>query len=440
MQPEMEMQVRALSELKPAEYNPREELTPDDKEFQDLCRSINELGYVEPILINSDGTIIAGHQRYNVLKYLGKTEAKVVVVDVDKNRERAINVALNKIDGKWDQLKLRDILESLKLTDLDFTVTGFTQDELDDLNISLNVEEANEDADFDLNETYGSVIEPVTKRGDIWILGRHRLMCGDSTSIEDMEMLMGAEDADLVITDPPYNVDYEGTAGKIQNDNMSDENFYSFLLQFQNATASVMRPGAAAYVFHSDTKGHLFRNAFIESGLKLAECLIWEKNALVLCRQDYHWRHEPILYGWKEGAGHYFIDDRTQDTVFLEDEIDFDAMKKSDLVAYIKQIRKDWADRSTVIYEHKPLKNDLHPTMKPVSLIGILMKNSSKPGWNVLDPFGGSGTTIIAAEQLNRRAFTMELDEKFCDVIVKRWESFTGQTAVLEKNVTEAFS
>ena len=440
MQPEMEMQVRALSELKPAEYNPREELTPDDKEFQDLCRSINELGYVEPILINSDGTIIAGHQRYNVLKYLGKTEAKVVVVDVDKNRERAINVALNKIDGKWDQLKLRDILESLKLTDLDFTVTGFTQDELDDLNISLNVEEANEDADFDLNETYGSVIEPVTKRGDIWILGRHRLMCGDSTSIEDMEMLMGAEDADLVITDPPYNVDYEGTAGKIQNDNMSDENFYSFLLQFQNATASVMRPGAAAYVFHSDTKGHLFRNAFIESGLKLAECLIWEKNALVLGRQDYHWRHEPILYGWKEGAGHYFIDDRTQDTVFLEDEIDFDAMKKSDLVAYIKQIRKDWADRSTVIYEHKPLKNDLHPTMKPVSLIGILMKNSSKPGWNVLDPFGGSGTTIIAAEQLNRRAFTMELDEKFCDVIVKRWESFTGQTAVLEKNVTEAFS
>lgn len=333
MQPEMEMQVRALSELTPAEYNPREELTPDDKEFQDLCRSINELGYVEPILINSDGTIIAGHQRYNVLKYLGKTEAKVVVVDVDKNRERAINVALNKIDGKWDQLKLRDILESLKLTDLDFTVTGFTQDELDDLNISLNVEEANEDADFDLNETYGSVIEPVTKRGDIWILGRHRLMCGDSTSIEDMEMLMGAEDADLVITDPPYNVDYEGTAGKIQNDNMSDENFYSFLLQFQNATASVMRPGAAAYVFHSDTKGHLFRNAFIESGLKLAECLIWEKNALVLCRQDYHWRHEPILYGWKEGAGHYFIDDRTQDTVFLEDEIDFDAMKKSDLVA-----------------------------------------------------------------------------------------------------------
>ena len=440
MQPEMEMQVRALSELKPAEYNPREELTPDDKEFQDLCRSINELGYVEPILINSDGTIIAGHQRYNVLKYLGKTEAKVVVVDVDKNRERAINVALNKIDGKWDQLKLRDILESLKLTDLDFTVTGFTQDELDDLNISLNVEEANEDADFDLNETYGSVIEPVTKRGDIWILGRHRLMCGDSTSIEDMEMLMGAEDADLVITDPPYNVDYEGTAGKIQNDNMSDENFYSFLLQFQNATASVMRPGAAAYVFRSDTKSHLFRNAFIESGLKLAECLIWEKNALVLCRQDYHWRHEPILYGWKEGAGHYFIDDRTQDTVFLEDEIDFDAMKKSDLVAYIKQIRKDWADRSTVIYEHKPLKNDLHPTMKPVSLIGILMKNSSKPGWNVLDPFGGSGTTIIAAEQLNRRAFTMELDEKFCDVIVKRWESFTGQTAVLEKNVTEAFS
>lgn len=404
MQSELRMERRRLSDLLPAEYNPRVTLEPDDKEFQDLVGSIRTLGYAEPILINEDGTIIGGHQRYNALLYLGWEEADVVVYPCSKVKEKALNVALNKIDGRWDAVKLVNILEQISLEGVDFTVTGFTQDELDDLKVDLQVETATEDEDFDIDNAYDSIEEPVTRRGDIWVLGRHRLMCGDSTRQEDIDKLMNGEQADLVITDPPYNVNYEGTAGKIQNDNMDDESFYDFLINFQKAMVSVMRMGAAVYIFHADSKGHLFRDSFIEAGLKLAECLIWEKNSLVLGRQDYHWRHEPILYGWKEGEAHYFVDDRTQDTILCED---------------------------------KPRESKLHPTMKPIPLVARLMKNSSKPGWNVLDPFGGSGTTIMAAEQLNRTAFSMELDEKFCDVIVRRWEEYTGQKAVLWENPLE---
>lgn len=407
MQSELRMERRRLSDLLPAEYNPRVTLGPEDKEFQDLVTSIRTLGYAEPILINEDGTIIGGHQRYNALLYLGWEEADVVVYPCSKVKEKALNVALNKIDGRWDAVKLVSILEEISLEGVDFTVTGFTQDELDDLKVDLQVETATEDEDFDIDSAYEEIAEPVTKRGDVWILGRHRLMCGDSTSQADIETLMGSEQADLVITDPPYNVNYEGTAGKIQNDNMDDESFYDFLLAFYKATVSVMRLGAAAYVFHADIKGHLFRDGFMEAGLKMAECLIWEKNSLVLGRQDYHWRHEPILYGWKEGEAHYFVDDRTQDTILCED---------------------------------KPRESKLHPTMKPIPLVARLMKNSSKPGWNVLDPFGGSGTTIMAAEQLNRTAFSMELDEKFCDVIVKRWEEYTGQKAHLWKDPLQEIS
>lgn len=404
MQSELRMERRKLSDLLPAEYNPRVTLGPEDKDFQDLVESIRTLGYAEPILINEDGTIIGGHQRYNALIYLGWDEADVVVYPCSKVKEKALNVALNKIDGRWDTIKLVNLLEQINLEGVDFTVTGFTQDELDDLKVDLQVETAIEDEDFDLDGAYDSIKVPVAKRGDIWILGKHRLMCGDSTRQKDIERLMCGEQADLVITDPPYNVNYEGTAGKIQNDNMDDESFYDFLLRFYKAAVSVMRMGAAAYIFHADSKGHLFRDGFIEAGLKLAECLIWEKNSLVLGRQDYHWRHEPILYGWKEGEAHYFVDDRTQDTILCED---------------------------------KPRESKLHPTMKPIPLVARLMKNSSKPGWNVLDPFGGSGTTIMAAEQLGRTAFSMELDEKFCDVIVRRWEQYTGEKAVLAEDHLE---
>ena len=216
---------------------------------------------------------------------------------------------------------------------------------------------------------------------------------------------------------------------------MDDDSFYKFIYEAYSRAYEVMRPGAAIYVFHAESSGLTFRQAFVDAGLRFSECLVWEKNSFVLGRSDYQWRHEPCLYGWKEGAGHYFINDRTQDTVLLEEERDLESMKKSDLITYIGQLEEFFRDKTTVLYENKPKRNDVHPTMKPVSLIGRLMKNSSKPQWNVLDLFGGSGSTLMAAEQLSRNAYLMELSEKFCDVIVKRWEDYTGQKAVKEADM-----
>ena len=445
MEQNLKTEKRKLTELRAAEYNPRKTLTPEDSEYQKIKRSIEEFGYVDPIIINEDGTIIGGHQRTTVLKDLGYEEVDVVVVDLDKQKEKALNIALNKITGEWDELKLKDLLLDLDLGDYDITFTGFEQKDLTELVDSLAVEPETVDDEFDEEEALEQISEPVTRLGDVWILGRHRLMCGDSTSQEDVAMLMNGEMADLIVTDPPYNVNYGDKAemldtylpGKghrntshIKNDNMYNTSFYQFMLQIYQSAYEFMRAGAAIYVFHAESTGHIFRQAFLDAGLKLAQCLIWEKNNFVLGRQDYQWRHEPCLYGWKEGAAHYFINDRTQDTVILEDEIDFEAMKKSELIAYLEELRRKYKDRTSVIYENKPTRNDIHPTMKPIALMGKFITNSSKSGWNVLDLFGGSGSTLMAAEQLGKNAYLMELDEKFCDVIVKRWEEYTGQSAV----------
>jgi DNA modification methylase len=445
MEQNLKTEKRKLTELRAAEYNPRKTLTPEDSEYQKIKRSIEEFGYVDPIIINEDGTIIGGHQRTTVLKDLGYEEVDVVVVDLDKQKEKALNIALNKITGEWDELKLKDLLLDLDLGDYDITFTGFEQKDLTELVDSLAVEPETVDDEFDEEEALEQISEPVTRLGDVWILGRHRLMCGDSTSQEDVAILMNGEMADLIVTDPPYNVNYGDKAemldtylpGKghrntshIKNDNMDNVSFYQFMLQIYQSAYEAMREGAAIYVFHAESTGHIFRQAFLDAGLKLAQCLIWEKNNFVLGRQDYQWRHEPCLYGWKEGAAHYFINDRTQDTVILEDDIDFEAMKKSELVAYLEELHRKYKDRTSVIYENKPTRNDIHPTMKPIALMGKFITNSSKSGWNVLDLFGGSGSTLMAAEQLGRNAYLMELDEKFCDVIVKRWEDYTGQSAV----------
>lgn len=445
MEQNLKTEKRKLTELRAAEYNPRKTLTPEDSEYQKIKRSIEEFGYVDPIIINEDGTIIGGHQRTTVLKDLGYEEVDVVVVDLDKQKEKALNIALNKITGEWDELKLKDLLLDLDLGDYDITFTGFEQKDLTELVDSLAVEPETVDDEFDEEEALEQISEPVTRLGDVWILGRHRLMCGDSTSQEDVAILMNGEMADLIVTDPPYNVNYGDKAemldtylpGKghrntshIKNDNMDNTSFYQFMLQIYQSAYEFMRAGAAIYVFHAESTGHIFRQAFLDAGLKLAQCLIWEKNNFVLGRQDYQWRHEPCLYGWKEGAAHYFINDRTQDTVILEDDIDFEAMKKSELIAYLEELRRKYKDRTSVIYENKPTRNDIHPTMKPIALMGKFITNSSKSGWNVLDLFGGSGSTLMAAEQLGRNAYLMELDEKFCDVIVKRWEDYTGQSAV----------
>ena len=402
MKTKLNMEERPLSDLHPAEYNPRVALAPEDEEYKRIKRSIETYGHVDPIIINSDGTIIGGHQRYNVLLDLGYDTAHVVIVDLDKNAEKALNVALNKISGEWDDEKLCDLLQDLDLSGYDFSLTGFTRSELDGLQLKLGVGEAVEDEDFDVDKAVEECEKPVTKRGDLWIMGGHRLLCGDARNVDDMARLMGGAKADLLLTDPPYNVDYVGKtkdALKIDHDRMSNADFRAFLLEAFTAARQSMKAGAAFYIWHADSNGYDFRGACMDAGWKVRQCLIWEKDILVLGRQDYQWQHEPCLYGWNEGAGHAWYSDRKQTTILRFD---------------------------------KPTRSKEHPTMKPVPLFGYLVQNSSKPGDIVLDPFSGSGTTVIAAEQLDRTAYVMELNERYCDVIVKRWEEQTGEKAVLD--------
>lgn len=440
---QMRWELWALDDMIPATYNPRKALKPDDPEYQEIMRSVETFDYSDPIVLNYDGTIIKGHQRRTVMIDMGFTHAWVTVLEIkDKQKEKALNIALNKITGKWDNEILKNLLLELDLNGYDFTVTGFHRDELEDLIQLTDIPQEATDDGFDPDEAAASIETPITNRGDVWQLGRHRLMCGDATDPSDVASLMGREKLDLVITDPPCNVDYgektdflrraghgKGRDG-IANDKMSTGGFYSFLLAaFQNM-GDAMRTGAAVYVFHAESTGLAFRQAYEEAGLKLSQCLVWEKNAFVMGRSDYQWRHEPILYGWKEGSAHYFVNDRTQDTVILEDMPEFKSMKRQELLAFIEKMFRDFKDQQTVLFENKPNRNPLHPTMKPVPLIGRLMNNSSRPGWNVGDFFGGSGSTLIAAEQLGRAAFLMEKDERNCDVIVQRWEAYTGKKAV----------
>nr|DAY80473.1 MAG TPA: adenine specific DNA methyltransferase [Caudoviricetes sp.] len=396
----MNIQIIDINKLIPATYNPRKDLKPDDAEYIKIKNSIVKFGFVSPLVINKDMTVIGGHQRLKVLKDLGITEVECIVVDLDKTNEKALNIALNKIQGDWDEDKLEALLQELKLEEFDMNLTGFDFDEVDEI---LNDINGTKEDNFDVDSAYEEIEEPITKPGDIWILGNHRLMCGDSTHKDDIMRLMNNQDADMLLTDPPYNVDYVGKTAealKIKNDNMDDNQFYEFLRKVFENMYIVTKEGASIYVFHADTEGINFRKAFKDAGFKLAECLIWKKDCFVMGRQDYQWQHEPVLYGWKEGKAHYFINDRTQSTI-----LEFD----------------------------RPKQSTLHPTMKPIDLIAKLIKNSSKENDIILDLFGGSGSTIIAAEQLNRCCYTMELDPKYCDVIVKRWETLTNKEAILNK-------
>lgn len=447
----MRAELLELTVLNPAEYNPRKDLTPDDAEYQDIAKSLEDNGYVDPIVVNYDYTIIKGHQRRKVMMDLGYTHAFCIILDIkDKLKEKEANIALNNIDGVWDKEKLYEILVELDLNNIDLTATGFNKSDIELLQAEiqeLNIAESAEDDDFNSDEEYENIETPVTKRGDIWICGNHRIMCGDSTDPLDIEKLMDGQKADLLITDPPYNVNYGDKAeyleeyiGKghrntssIKNDNMDSISFYHFLFDALYQGYTALREGAAIYVFHSENEGINFRKAFTDAGFKQAQCLIWEKNTFVLGRQDYQWRHEPILYGWKEGAAHYFIDDRCQDTVILDDDIEFDKMSKQELLAFIEEQKRKYKNTTSVIFENKPTRNDEHPTMKPVALVGKLIHNSSRYGWKVLDLFGGSGSTMIAAQQLERKAYIMELDEKFVDVEVKRYIRYMGEDTEVYK-------
>lgn len=377
-----------LKNIKQYEKNPRK----NDEAVGPVAESIKEFGFKCPIILDKDNVIVAGHTRYKAAKRLKLKEVPCIVADdLTEEQIRAFRLADNKVGeiAEWDFDLLNMELESISF---DMSSFGF--------NI-LNEEEEKEieEDDYDLEEKLKNIEEPKSKYGDIYQLGKHRLMCGDSTKIEDVEKLMNGNKVDLLITDPPYNVNYEGGTGlKIKNDNMDNDNFRKFLTDAFSTADSVMKEGAVFYIWHADSEGYNFRGACFDNNWKVRQCLIWNKNSMVMGRQDYHWKHEPCLYGWKDGASHLWASDRKQTTI-----LDFD----------------------------KPTKNAEHPTMKPVKLFDYQIKNNTKKEDIVLDLFGGSGTTLIACEQNERISYNMELDPKYVDVIIDRWETLTGEKAIL---------
>lgn len=364
--------------------------------------------------------VIGGNQRLKALKALGYTEAPCNIVNWDSNQINEFIIKDNLEYGNWDFKLLSNDWDLDQLNEWGLEIP-------EDFNIELEEVEGLTDED-----QVPEVLEgPKTKLGDIWILGNHRLMCGDSTMIDDVEKLMDGEKADLVWTDPPYNVAIDGKAGKILNDNMSDSSFKQFMSAVYTNYYCVMRDGAVIYVAHAESERVTFTEEFVKSGLKLSQVLIWAKHSATLSRQDFNWRHEPIIYGWKEGAAHYYCEDYTNNTVIDEsnDDIDYKKMDKPKLIAEIRKLKQK-PDGSTVIKYDRPTISDLHPTMKPVGLVEMMIGWSSKPGWIVLDLFGGSGSTLIACQKINRSARLMEFDPKFVDVIIKRWQDFTGENAI----------
>jgi site-specific DNA-methyltransferase (adenine-specific) len=375
--------------------------THSDEQVAQIAGSIKEFGFNNPILVDKDNSVIAGHGRLMAARKLGMDKVPVVELQhLTESQRKAYVLADNRIalNSGWDTSMLSLELQDLK-DDIDLSLLGFDPDELDALLNPIEETEGltDEDAVPDVPD------EPKTKLGDIYILGNHRLMCGDSTSIDSVEKLMNGQLADQLVTDPPYNIAYEGGSKKreqIKNDEMADEEFRQFLKDVYIAANAVMKAGAVFYIWHADTEGYNFRGAARDMGWKVRQTLIWNKDNSAFGRSDYHWKHEPCLYGWKEGAAHLWAADRKQ---------------------------------TTVIECKRPSKSDLHPTMKPVELMEYQILNNTKGSDIVLDLFGGSGSTMIAAEKIGRKSCLMELDPKYCDVIVKRWEQFTGKKAVLSE-------
>ena len=364
-----------------------------------IAASIREFGFLNPIITDGQSGIIAGHGRVMAAQKLGLDNLPTIdAAHLSESQRRAYVLADNRLalDAGWDNDLLKIELQDLEAEGFDLSLTGFNLDEIANFLVDPTDGLTDEDAVPDAPAV------PVTVEGDVWLLGRHRLMCGDSTSIDHMDVLTQGQLVDMWLTDPPYNVAYEGKtkdALTIQNDAMSDDVFRQFLSDANTAADAVMKPGAVFYIWHADSEGYNFRGACHDVGWQVRQCLIWKKQTLVMGRQDYHWKHEPCLYGWKGGAGHLWATDRKQTTI-----LEFD----------------------------RPNRNAEHPTMKPVELFEYQMLNNTKGGDQVLDSFAGSGTTAIACEKHGRFARLMELDPKYCDVIIKRWQEFTGQTATLE--------
>jgi DNA modification methylase len=380
----------SVNKLVPYVNNAR---THSPEQINKLRSSLREFGFINPIIIDKDYGVIAGHGRLLAAKEEGMTEVPCVFADhLTEAQKKAYIIADNRmaLDAGWDEELLRVEIEALQADAFDLALTGFDEKELSKL---FDDGKETEDDGFNVEE---ELKRPVfSKAGDVWTLGRHRLICGDSTKAETYETLMEGKKANLVVTDPPYNVNYEGTAGKIQNDNMASEKFFDFLFDAFSNMEKVMADDASIYVFHADTEGLNFRKAFDAAGFYLSGCCIWKKPSLVLGRSPYQWIHEPCLFGWKKSGKHQWYSDRKQTTVW-----EFEKTKK----------------------------NTDHPTMKPIPLLSYPIANSSMSNTLVLDPFGGSGSTLIACEQMDRSCYTIELDEKYCDVIVRRYIEFKGSS------------
>lgn len=396
MNTQMNLQRIPIEKLKPAKYNPRKDLKPGDPAYEKIKRSLNDYGYVDPVIWNEvTGNIVGGHQRQKILVAEGATEIDCVVVHIENPQdEKAMNIALNKAVGEWEPVALADLLSELQTSGYDLGATGFDAAEVNDLFSQVHDKDV---ADDDFDEDKAVEAPAFVEVGDIWLLGRHRLMCGDSTRAADVSLLMDGKKANLCITDPPYGCDYSGGTGmKIMNDTLKGKEFYEFLLSAMKNIYEHLADGGALYVFHSDAEKVNFYNAVVDAGFHYSTTCIWVKNSLVIGRMDYQMRHEPIIYAFKDTARHKFYGDRKQTTIW-----EFD----------------------------RPTKSKLHPTTKSLPLIAYPMRNSSQENGIVVDLFGGSGSTLMAAEQLNRTACLMEIDPIYASVIVRRYVSNAGSIA-----------
>lgn len=416
----MELKTINIKEIKAYEFNAKEH---PQEQIEQIKKSIKEFGYNDLIAVDENNEVIEGHGRLIALKELDYTEIEVIVLrHLTEEQKKAYRIVHNQLtmNTGWD---LEILKEELKRINIDMYSLGMDEELLNE--IEEESLEAVED-DFNVEEALEEIEEPKSKYGDIYQLGRHRLICGDSTNFADIEKLMNYERADLLVTDPPYNIAVENSQGMtIKNDNMDKSEFVEFLTKAFKNSKEALKSGASFYIWYADTSSIEFNQACRNVGLEVRENLIWVKSQFILGRQDYQWRHELCLYGWREGASHYFVNDRTQTTI-IDDSVDIDTMPEDKLREYIKSLY----EYSTAIYEKKPTVNSVHPTMKPIKLISKLIKNSSKKNQIVLDIFGGSGTTLIASEQLNRTCYMVEYDPKYVDVIIKRYEEFTGDKAI----------
>ena len=428
----------APGSLVPHQRNAR---THSPEQIEQVAASMREFGFTVPVIIDDDGVIMAGHGRVLAATKIGMDRIPCIRLQgLSKEQRRAYVIADNKLaeNAGWDRELLALELGDLRDLGFDLGLIGFDGDELAELFLDEDGLEQDGETDDDAIPLPGK--EPVSVQGDVWICGEHRVMCGDSTVRSDFEKLMGDGLADMCWTDPPYNVNYKTAAGSIKNDDMEAGAFLAFLSDAFVSVFSALKEGGAFYVAHADTEGLAFRTAFASGGFKLSGCLVWVKPSLVLGRSDYQWRHEPILYGWKPGAAHRWFGGRKQTTVIDVEDPPFVIMSDGSIQidAGSTTLRISGADLHfeevvpSILKHEKPARNLEHPTMKPVGLILTYLKNSSRRGDVVLDPFGGYGSTLIAAQKVGRTARLMELDEVYADVIVRRWQDFTGETAMLE--------